>query len=85
MNAIQKLKSIAEGWKNVVFISPTVEVLAKGRAEICAQCPFAVESTWQEAVGKLLRNVTNIKCDKCNCPVSAKTRSVGEECPIGKW
>lgn len=81
MNAIKKLKLIAEGWKNVVFTSATVEALAKGRAEICSTCPFAVESTWQEAVGKVLKNVTNIKCDRCNCPISAKTRAVGEECP----
>ncbi len=80
-----KLERIAEGWKNVLFLSPTVEALAKGRAEICSKCPHAVEDSWLEAIGKILKTVKNIKCDQCNCPISAKTRSVNEKCPEGKW
>lgn len=81
LSATQKLERIAEGWKNVVFLSPTVEVLAKGRAEICSKCPEAVESSFLQAVGKVLSKVESIKCGICNCPISAKTRVVDEKCP----
>ncbi len=76
-----KLKRIAEGWKNFIFTSPSVEALAKGRAEICASCPFAIEGKWLQNLGDEIIEIEGLKCEICNCPLSAKTRSIKEECP----
>lgn len=64
-----KLNSIIEGWKNLVWLSPEIEKLAKARAEICNRC----ES-----------NVLGV-CIKCNCVLSAKVRSIVETCPKSLW
>lgn len=88
MNAIQKFKSIRQGWQNVVFLSPEVEKVAEARAKICSSCPHAVEDSFMQAIGKLLKRVTGVKCNLCGCPISAKTRSMAEECPDpagAKW
>jgi hypothetical protein len=81
MDKLTKLKLIKDGWKNVVFMSPAVEQLAEGRAKICATCPYAVEDSWLQAIGKLLKRMVGLKCELCGCPISAKTRSVDETCP----
>lgn len=83
--SFEKLKLIADGWKNVIFESPTVEKLAKGRAEICSKCPYAEKRSWLEAIGAVCERVKGVQCSRCGCPISAKTRSVAEVCPEGKW
>ena len=87
MTKIQKLERIAQGWMNVVFLSEAVEAMARGRAEKCAGCEFAVESSWMTNIGDEIKEIQGLKCDKCNCPLSAKTRSVKEKCPLPdpKW
>lgn len=85
---IQKFKRIAEGWKNVAFMSEAVEELAKKRAKICSQCEHCVVGKWLQAfLGDEITEIEGMKCDICNCPSSAKTRSVGESCPLPepKW
>ena len=64
-----KLQRIIEGWKNYIFRDKEVEKIAKYRALRCATCDF---------------NKMEI-CTKCNCPKPMKTRSMDEECPIGRW
>lgn len=88
MESLKKFERIAEGWKNVVFKSPTVEKLAEIRAKICSGCTHAVESAWLQNVGDSITQIKGLKCNLCNCPLSAKTRSVKESCaeqPTPKW
>lgn len=88
IDAKDKFLRIAEGWKNVVFKSPLVEKLAQVRAKICSDCPHAVESSWLQTVGEYIKEIKGLKCGLCNCPLSAKTRSVKEGCaqqPNPKW
>jgi hypothetical protein len=83
LDTAEKFKRIAEGWKNVVFTSPTVEVIAKGRAKVCAACPHAVPSSWLQAVvGDEVKEIQGLKCELCNCPISAKVRSLNEKCAM---
>lgn len=87
MKPLKKLERIAEGWENVVFKSPTVEKLAQVRAKICSTCTHAVESSWLQNLGDEITEIKGLKCDLCNCPLSAKTRSTKESCPDtpSKW
>lgn len=84
---IEKFKRITEGWKNIVFLSPTVEKLATERSKICSDCIHAVEKKWLKKIGSKSKRMLTIECSKCRCVVSAKTRSVKEECPLTppKW
>jgi len=61
---INKLKSIMEGWRNVIWSDPVVEKIAMERIEICAECDQN-EGNW---------------CTDCNCYIPAKARSLSEEC-----
>lgn len=61
---IDKLKSILEGWKNVIWSSPEVEKIAHERVAICAKCGCEEEG-W---------------CNNCRCPIIAKARSLSEVC-----
>ena len=61
---IDKLKSILNGWKNVIWSDPKVEQIAVGRAKICAGCDHNVLSF----------------CNDCGCFIPAKARSLSETC-----
>jgi len=61
---LDKLKSIKEGWENVIWPDPEVEKIATERIEICAKCNQN-EGNW---------------CTDCNCYIPAKARSLSEEC-----
>jgi hypothetical protein len=83
-----KLKRIAAGWFNVMFKDPRTEELAIKRAKECADCEEAVESdTLSYAVEEKgeTKVIQGLVCGQCNCPLSAKTRSPQEWCPIDKW
>jgi hypothetical protein len=87
MESIEKLKRIAEGWKNLTFKTPTVEELAKIRAEICSECEYSVDSIF-EMFSKEHRKIIKKKgiiCADCKCPIAAKVRSTKEKCPQNKW
>tara|TARA_R100000951_G_scaffold66458_2_gene56199 strand:+ start:816 stop:1133 length:318 start_codon:yes stop_codon:yes gene_type:complete len=66
---VAKISEIFNGWKNVVFPNDEVERIAKVRAAVCAQCEYNVKS----------------RCQKCGCPLVAKTRSLQSDCPLKKW
>lgn len=85
--SIKKFKEIANGWKNIAFLSPAVEELAKARAQICSQCPYAVEAKWTQALGDKIEEINGRKCELCGCPLSAATRSVSKKCAFNppKW
>lgn len=69
MSILTKAQEIIQGWGNVIFSDPAIEEEAKRRASICGACKY---------------NVNN-KCQKCGCPLIAKTRSPNSKCPISKW
>lgn len=67
---MNKLTSIIDGWRHLLWRDPAVEEVALTRAKICSTCP------------KL--NSANV-CTECSCYIPAKVRSLGETCKIGKW
>lgn len=66
---LKKLKSIKDGWTNMIDRPRFFEPEAEKRASECAKCPY---------------NKANI-CTKCACVINAKIWSFDEECPKGKW
>jgi len=79
------LDKILNGWKNYFVKSEVVEKVAEQRAEICARCPFAIEKNLLIFVKDDLKEVEGFACSRCDCPLSAKIRSITEKCPEGLW
>ena len=78
--------NIVAGFTGLAFPNEKTEVLAKRRAEICAQCPSAVESGLYTAiVDNRTTQIQGMKCNECGCNLSAKVRSSKDYCPLGKW
>lgn len=69
------LKEIITGWANVVFTDEQIEELSKQRLSICNACEHKDE----------LKMIKADICNKCGCPLIAKTRSPESKCPINKW
>lgn len=69
MNIKDKITSIYHGWKNFLIPNEELEPLFQDRLSICEKCP---------------KNRAGI-CVLCGCILKAKTKSLGEECPTGKW
>jgi len=82
-----KAKKIFDGWKNYAFPSVNTEKLAQVRAQICSECPQAVYLLYTAFIvkDKETKEIEGYVCDLCNCPLSAKIRSVKENCPDGRW
>lgn len=81
-----KVKDILSGWKNYLIDDPVSEELAKQRAAICAKCPQAKEGKFTAVLKDYkIKEIEGRYCDKCKCPLSAKTRSKNEKCPLNKW
>jgi hypothetical protein len=70
------LKSIAEGFTNLLFTKELVEDVAKQRKGICDACPV---SEFGKSKYCKLRN------GGCGCYLPAKHRAMDEECPKNKW
>ena len=64
-----KLKSIYDGWKHLIWPDAETERIAKERAVMCADCKHS-KLSW---------------CNQCGCYIPAKIRSLNEKCPIAKW
>ena len=81
-----KLGRIVEGWRYSIFKDPEVEKVATQRALRCATCDFnkdMLDSDLEELSNPL--GISIPVCTKCYCPISAKTRSPEETCPIRRW
>jgi hypothetical protein len=64
-----KLSSIIEGWKNLLFrVNETNEIIIT-RSKICFKCD---------------KNLSKF-CKECGCFIPAKINSLQEECPLKKW
>lgn len=92
MSNLKKLKSIISGWNNLVFPSQAIETIAISRALKCSECPHVEQSKWVEAIVETVSKSsrkTKVKrgsvCGLCKCPIEAKTRSLLEKCPDGRW
>lgn len=90
MSNLKKLKSIINGWNNLVFPSQAIETIAISRALKCSECPHIEESKWVEAIVDTISKSKTITkkgsvCGLCKCPIEAKTRSLLESCPDKRW
>jgi hypothetical protein len=82
------LENIIAGWSNLIFGNPAVEEMAIKRAKICAECPSAQFSGgiyYLTTIDQKTKQVRGLSCGECGCALSAKVRSVGDTCPLGKW
>ena len=68
---MSKLEEIYNGWKNLVFPNPEIEIIAKERMRICVE----------ECIELSDINV----CKQCGCYMPAKTRSPQSACTLHKW
>jgi len=64
LTGVDKLRSILEGWSNLIWSNPMVKEVAMLRAEVCAGCSCN-EKNW---------------CMVCGCWIPAKARSLSEVC-----
>jgi hypothetical protein len=71
---------ILEGIKNNIFKSEDVEIIANERWVICEGCPLL-----DKKGSKCLVPGTGPCCGSCGCSMGLKLRSLGSECPEGKW
>lgn len=80
------LKNIVAGFAHLIHNDPEVEAIAKNRAAICATCPFAEKfGLYSIVVDNKTKQIQGMKCGKCGCNLSAKVRSMEDQCPLGKW
>lgn len=82
-----KLINIAEGWHNYIMSSKYTQKLMKSRLDICDECPKKEQLSFigQKIVGAINKEGSLYRCGHCKCPLAAKTASVNESCPLGKW
>lgn len=80
-----QIAKILNGWNNYFNKDAVIEKVANERAEICARCPFAVEKKLLIFVKDDFKDIEGMACERCNCPISAKIRSIKETCPEGLW
>jgi len=81
----KKINDIISGWENFMFKSEVTEELARDRAKHCAVCPHLKKSWLTAFINDEILEIKGRKCTLCDCPSSAKLRSINEECPIQKW
>lgn len=81
------LRNIIQGWWNLTFPDPKIEVVAKKRLEICKTCIYNSANQQKYGLMKWMQNIRLLikRCNKCGCPLEAKTRAMGERCPYSKW
>ena len=65
--------------------SEVSESMAVDRATHCVGCKHAVKGELIAFIKDDLKEIQGYKCNKCQCPLSAKLRSKNENCPIGLW
>lgn len=63
---------IYSGFRNLIFRDSLVERVSVERLRICSECEYSSDIIYYH-------------CMKCGCYIEAKVRSMGSECPLGKW
>lgn len=77
------LKGILEGTWNSIFIKESIEKIAQERIKVCEECPL--NSTAQKKNNNYKTFRPDFHCRDCGCNLHAKTRSLSEKCPQGRW
>jgi hypothetical protein len=80
-----KIKNILNGWGNFIEKSEVTETVAESRAKICATCFECKEGKLLALIKDDLKEIEGHYCALCYCPISAKIRSINEQCPLSKW
>jgi len=86
-----KAKDILNGWSNYFFGGDEATMTqAKGRADICAECPTASYGLHAAILPDMaIEKIQGHYCDEskggCGCPLSTAVRSKDYHCPLGKW
>ena len=78
-------KHIIDGWYNLLFKSEKVEALAKERAAICFDCPHKKYTKISVFLKSDFYDIDEYICELCNCPLSAKVRSLESKCEDSRW
>lgn len=80
-------KDIISGWGNYLKGSdPTTLKVAKERAAICADCPFAKHGLHAAVLPDYsISEIQGLYCSVCTCPLSTAVRSESKKCPKNKW
>ncbi len=79
-NLVKRVKSIITGFSNLIVKNKDVEVIANRRFAICISCGD------KKVIGKVSGiNEPIMYCNICKCYLSAKVRSLEENCPLKKW
>lgn len=75
------IHNILEGWRNELIppkeLKEAIEKLSDHRLSFCMQCEH------NSTPGEMNRWTS--RCTQCGCFLKAKSKSVDEYCPIGKW
>ena len=84
---MSKVNDILNGWSNYLIGSDSANLeLAKQRAEICVNCPFAKQGLHTAILPDYsIAEIQGMYCSDCGCPLSTAVRSKDYKCPIGKW
>lgn len=77
--------NIINGWHNFLSKSEVTETLAQERAKECLKCEDKSKAILLAFVKDNFKEVEGFKCNLCNCPLSAKIRSINEKCPKKLW
>lgn len=80
---MSKIKQIVEGWKNNLFPSEeeaaVIKAVGDERMSICNSCRY------HSGNAKVRTLRPDAFCTKCGCTLSAKTKCLSCECPLGYW
>ena len=84
---MSKVDDIISGWRNYLKGSnPATLALAKKRATICSECPFAKHGIHTAILPDYsISEIQGMYCDDCGCPLSTAVRSKDYKCPKDKW
>lgn len=82
-----KLTEIARGWANFVIQPDDLKALAAKRLETCDTCPHKrqMNSAGAFLITTINSQASTFICEKCGCPLAAKSINSGSTCPLGKW
>ena len=80
-----KVSKILDGWQNFMVKSEVTEDLARQRALHCLKCDELKKGGILSMLKDSFVEIQGYKCGICQCPLSAKLRSINETCPINKW
>jgi hypothetical protein len=80
-----QVDNIISGWYRLIFKDEKIEAIAKSRADICFDCEHKKKKDILVFLNNDFKNVQDYICDLCNCPLSAKIRSLDSKCDLKKW